>query len=288
MKLLFSEAQPEYAHYVFPYAVWAFLEAGETPGEAFGAGFLPSSRQLDRFYLSRSLRVALARYVPTSENRRILRKGSNVQCALVPRAEFQLDAGRRALCRRYIDRKFGPKGMSEERLHSLFNSPVTTHVLAFHDGAAEIGYATLYLEEPRLAFYYYAFYDLDHPNRSLGMLMMTTAVGLFAQRGCQHLYLGTCYTESARYKTQFAGVEFFNGCRWSQNPDELKFILRRQQRETETHLLEDADYQAGEWAWDLRTLADTSRFRCTASLKEGGFLRKNAGGKTANDGAIPG
>ncbi len=260
MKLLFSEAQPDYAHYVFPYAIWAFLEAGETPADAFAAGFLPSTRQLDRFYLCRNLRVDLTRYVPTSENRRVLRKGAGVQVALVPRTDFQFSPERRAFCRRYIDQKFGPSGMSGERLDSLFCSPVTTHVLVFREGTDEIGYVTLYLEGGHMAFYYYAFYALDHASRSLGMLLMTTAVGLFAQRGCQHLYLGTCYTETALYKTQFAGVEFFNGYRWSQSLAELKFILRRQQRLPEQHLLEDADYCTGEWAQDLRLLIGTSRF----------------------------
>lgn len=260
MKLLFSEAQPDYAHYVFPYAIWAFLEAGETPADAFAAGFLPSSRQLDRFYLCRNLRVDLARYAPSSENRRVLRKGSGMQTALVPQAEFLLTPGRRAFCRRYIDQKFGSGGMSDERLESLFSSPVTTHVLVFREGTAEIGYATLYLERERMAFYYYAFYALDHANRSLGMLMMTTAVDLFARRGLAHLHLGSCYAESALYKTQFSGMEFFNGCLWSQNLAELKFILRRQQGSPEQHLLEDAAYRTGEWAAELPALASASRF----------------------------
>jgi hypothetical protein len=265
MKLLFSEARPDYAHYVFPYAIWAFLEPGETPADAFAAGFLPSSRQLDRFYLCRNLRVDLARYAPSSENRRVLRKGSEMQAALVPRAEFLLTPGRRAFCRRYIDQKFGPGGMSDERLDSLFSSPVTTHVLVFREGTAEIGYATLYLERERMAFYYYAFYALDHANRSLGMLMMTTAVDLFARRGFGHLYLGSCYAESALYKTQFSGMEFFNGYRWSENLAELKFILRRQQGTPEQHLLEDAAYRAGEWGAELPVLASASRFRSVAS-----------------------
>jgi len=266
MKLLFSEAKPEYAHYVFPYAIWAFLEAGETPADAFAAGFLPSTRQLDRFYLCRNLRVELARYVPTSENRRVLRKGQGVQAALVPRADFLLTPERRAFCRRYIDQKFGPRGMSDEQLDSLFSSQVTTHVLVFREETVEIGYATLYLEPERMAFYYYAFYALDHAYHSLGMLMMTTAVGLFAQRGCRHIYLGTCYTESALYKTQFSGVEFFNGYLWSQSLAELKFILRRQQRTPEQHLLDDAEYRAGEWAEGLSLLASTSRFRGMSPL----------------------
>ena len=68
MKLLFSEARADYAHYIFPYAIWAFPEAGETPGDLFDQGFLPSSRNLDRYYLCRQVRVNLAKFKPSSEN----------------------------------------------------------------------------------------------------------------------------------------------------------------------------------------------------------------------------
>ena len=78
MKLLFSEAKADYANYIFPYAVWAFPEAGETPADLFNAGFLPSSRNLDRFYMCRHVRVRLAQFTPSSENRRILRKGEGL------------------------------------------------------------------------------------------------------------------------------------------------------------------------------------------------------------------
>ena len=85
MKLLFSEAKPDYGHYIFPYAVWAFPEEGESPSALFNHGFLPSSRNLDRFYLCRQVRVVLGQFRPSSENRRILRKGAGLAARLVPR-----------------------------------------------------------------------------------------------------------------------------------------------------------------------------------------------------------
>jgi arginyl-tRNA--protein-N-Asp/Glu arginylyltransferase len=263
MKLLFSEAKPDYAYYIFPYAIWAFPEPGETPADLFNAGFLPSSRQLDRFYLCRHIRVALGKFTPSSENRRIMRKGEGVAVTLVPRAEFEFTAARREFCKRYTDAKFGAGGMNYERLDSLFNSPVTSHVLLFTETATgtEVGIATLYLEGDRLAFYYYAFYDLAHANRSLGLFMMTTAAKLFAKRGCGHLYLGSCYSDSALYKTQFAGFEFFNGVRWSENLEELKFILQRQQQpELQQHLLEDEAFRQELVSETLSQLAAQSRF----------------------------
>lgn len=263
MKLLFSEAKPDYDHYIFPYAIWAFPESGETPADLFAAGFLPSSRQLDRFYLCRSLRLALTEFTPSSENRRILRKGEGIAVRLVPRAEFEFTPARREFCKRYTDAKFGTTGMSYERLDSLFHSPVTSHVLVFTDitSNTEVGLATLYLEGAKLAFYYYAFYDLAHPNRSLGLFMMTTAAKLFADRGCAYLYLGSCYSENALYKTQFSGCEFFNGYAWSRKLEELKFIIRRSQGELSQHLLEDLGYRETFLTSNLLRLAEQSPAR---------------------------
>ena len=263
MKLLFSEAQPDYAHYIFPYAVWAFPEPGETPADLFRGGFLPSSHQLDRFYLCRHLRVPLGKFVSSSENRRILRKGTGLAVDLIPRAEFAFTADRRDFCQRYLRERFGAKALSDERLDSLFRSPVTTHVLTLTDTVtgAEIGLVTLYLETPTMAFYYYAFYDLAWAGRFLGMFLMTTTVVRLAALGCEFLYLGTCYSENARYKTQFAGVEFFDGFRWTGNLAELKFLLRRGQGGINGHLLEEPAFREGFGASDLDALAAVSRFR---------------------------
>ena len=263
MKLLFSEAPPDYAHYIFPYAVWAFPEAGETPADLFRAGFLPSSHQLDRFYLCRHLRVPLRKFAPSSENRRILRKGTGLDVALIPRAQFDFTPARRDFCLRYLQGRFGTGGLSEARLDSLLRSPITTHILTATDSAtgAEVGLATLYLEPPTLAFYYYAFYDLAGVGRSLGMFLMTSAAARLADSPCEFLYLGTCYSERALYKTQFAGVEFFDGFRWTDNLMELKYLLRRGQGPVSGHLLEDLAFRDGFGATDLNTLAAVSRFR---------------------------
>ena len=220
MKLAFSESQPDYGHYIFPYAVWAFPEPGETPADFFDRGFLPSSRELDRFYLCRQVRVNLRQYRPSSENRRILRKGK----AFPPGSS----RGRSSTIRPSGGNSTRPIPTSSSartpcRMSGwirCFKGRMTSHLLLFTDAAsgAEVGAATLYLEPPAVAYYYYAFYDLNYYSRNLGMFMMTSAVALFAERGFDFLYLGSCYSRNALYKTQFAGAEFFNGVRWSGGP----------------------------------------------------------------------
>jgi arginyl-tRNA--protein-N-Asp/Glu arginylyltransferase len=270
VKLLFSEQKSDYGHYQFPYAVWAVPEAGETPADIFRAGFLPSSRHLDRFYLCRQVRVNLATFKPSSENRRVLRKNAGVKATLVPRAQFDYTPERRRFFKNYADLKFGRDVMTFERLDGLFASPIISHLLVFTDAAhgGEVGAATLYVQGREMAYYYYAFYDMKYHARNLGMGMMTTAVALFAEGGCAHLYLGTCYSQNALYKTQFAGVEFFNGFRWSSDLDELKFMLERDQKNDHHHLLETEEFREQFYGGSLENIARASPFGFKAAAGE--------------------
>jgi len=263
MKLLFSEQNSSYEHYQFPYAIWAVPEAGETPSDIFNAGFLPSSRNLDRFYLCRQVRLNLARFKPSSENRRILRKGAGIDVKLVTRDKYDYTPAKRDFFKTYADIKFGKDVMTFERLDALFNSPIISHLLVFTDvaGGNEVGVATLYVEGRELAYYYYAFYDLNYYARNLGMFMMTSAAAWFAERNFKQLYLGTCYSQTALYKTQFAGAEFFNGFCWSSDLDELKFIIRRDKKELTQHLLETVEYREEFYKGDLGKIAGASAFR---------------------------
>ena len=126
MKLLFSEHKADYGHYIFPYAIWGVPEAGETPADFFERGFLPSSREMDRFYLCRHVRVNLAQYRASSENRRILRKGAGITAVLQSRAEFEYTEERREFFKTYADIKFGKDVMTFERLDALFAAPIAT------------------------------------------------------------------------------------------------------------------------------------------------------------------
>jgi arginyl-tRNA--protein-N-Asp/Glu arginylyltransferase len=260
MKLLFSEAVPDPAHYVYPYAVWGFLEEGETPATAFAAGFLPSSPDLDRFYLVRQVRVPLPGWKPNSENRRILRKLADTQLQLLPRHEWRELPGDRLRWLAWAEQSFGPGVMHQQRLDRLMSSPVVSHILRLIETASgrELAVALLYLEPPAVAYYYYAFYDTSPEWRHLGIGLMTRAVEQFSAHGFRHLHLGTCYTESSLYKTQFDGVEFFNGLSWSNQLPELKHLVRTSLQGC--HRLETPEFVAFQNA-PLNELARASPFR---------------------------
>lgn len=228
MKLLFSEAQPDYDHYLYPYVIWAFLEADETPADAFEAGFMPATPDLDVFFMVRHVRVPIREWRPTSENRRILRKGEQVRCRLIPRAEFDYTEQKRAQWVSFAEQRFGPGIMTPERLDGLMGGPVISHLLEYRDEATgrELGTALMYLEAPRVAFYYYAFYDLDDRSRNAGLLMMTQLLEFGRNQGWDRAYLGTCVTTRALYKCQFEPLEFYNGMEWSRDVEELKRLNR--------------------------------------------------------------
>jgi len=263
MKLLFSETLPDYKNYVFPYAVWATPEAGETPHRFFERGFLPAAKEMDRYYLCRSLRVALAEFAPSSENRRVLRKCEGVTSRIVAQADFELTDEWRDFCLTYADIKFGKGVMTATRLSNVVHSKLTNHFLLFRDEAAnrDVGLVTLFLQPPHVAQYYFAFYDLNYYRKNLGMYMMTSAVKYFAENGFNYVYLGTCYTRNALYKTQFAGAEFFNGAFWSRNLKELKYLIARTQQPQTQHLFETEEYVHRFYDGDLGQLVERSVFR---------------------------
>ncbi len=245
MKLLFSEYDPDYSRYLYPYVVWAVREAHETPADLYAAGFHPVTPDLDRFTLCRQLRLPLPGFRASSENRRLLRKADGLRLELQPRAAFEYTTVRREAWLDFAHQRFGAGIMTGDRLDALLGGRVITHALLCRDSALgdrEVGVALMYLEPPRMAHYYYAFYDLKHANRSLGLSLMTLAVRYFQESGIGHLYLGTCYSERALYKVQFEGLEVSQGMGWSPRTESLRWQIRRDARAR--HLLQEPEFLA--------------------------------------------
>lgn len=256
MKLLLSEARPDYGNYVFPYAVWGFPEPGETPAECFAAGFLPSLPDLSRWYLCRQVRVRLSAFSPSSENRRILRKGAALSCILLERPDFKATPERLDFCHGYAQVRWSYPP-ARERIERIFASPLTTHVAHFTNlEGKEAGIVTLF-RDGATWFYSNAFFAPDAPPGT-GAYLMTELVRRLAEAGQGFLHLGTCYSRSALYKTQFAGMEFFDGSRWNADPKALKHLLARQEGAPSGHLLEDSAWQEAWVPEGLEALAQES------------------------------
>jgi hypothetical protein len=154
MKLVFSEFKHLHNKYIYPYVVWAFPEKQEKPSQIYNAGFLPSKKDLSRFYMCRNVRINLDKFEMNSENRRVSRKNENITFELVKRKDFKYDIEWQKFCANYAREKWGKNIMPENRLKEIFTNKITSHVIIFKDGEKPIGLVTLYLEEKKIMHYF--------------------------------------------------------------------------------------------------------------------------------------
>ncbi|WP_347900864.1 hypothetical protein [Pseudomonas purpurea] len=237
MKFIFSESNPDYKNYTFPYAVWAVPESAAEVVELYERGFLPSRKP--RFCLTRSTRIALDRFENSYRNRQTLKLCEDVEVTLVAISDFAMTDPIKAMCLQCAELRFGAGVVDEPRFTRILSPDNATHVMHFAISKETVGLVTMNVAN-QIAHYNFAFYDITLPKKSLGTFMMTTTINYFQARHYTHLYMGTCYGRNFLYKTRFQGFEFFNGAHWSSNIDELEFLIDRPQQAR--HLFESSDY----------------------------------------------
>jgi len=221
MKLYFLEEKAEYSKYKFPYRVYLKKQNGDDLNKIYNMGFLASRAKKDLFYLARGLRVDLAKFEKSSENRRILKKTKYMNLNIVDLKQFEYDFTIAKMGKDFYERRFGRKVMSANKIRWLFKKQVLSHVIVYKDQDKSLGYC-LVNKTDRILHYAYPFYDLSYFRRNAGMGMMLRTVIEAKKQGLKYLYLGTCYSKKALYKTQFKGCEYFTGWNWSSDIDKLK------------------------------------------------------------------
>jgi arginine-tRNA-protein transferase len=226
MRIFFSEHNKDYSTYTFDYAVYAEMEDPADLPEIYRRGFLPYSNDPDDhreiFYLARSLRVDLAGFSDSSENRRVDRKLDPVglKLTLNERNSFPADdPGFRHMCLEYAGKRFAGKAMTGERFDYILDRRVLTHIFTFTDpGDRPRGYVFAMIRE-HVLHYWFSFFD-HHILKDLpiGKWMMWRIIRWAAGGGLEQVYLGTCYGEKSLYKVRdFKSLSFFDGSGW--NPD---------------------------------------------------------------------
>lgn len=228
MKLFFSEHKPDYSHYLFPYQIWLLKEEGDEVEKIYGNGFLPMRNMPEVYYLSRNIRVDLRKFIVSSENRRILKKTAEFESRLIPMSDFEYTPAVQRLCKKYSDEKF-PGIFSAAAIKNRFSGEIYNYVFVFkRQDSTAVGYATCYISK-NIVQYAYPFYDLAYLKDNLGARMMLESIIWGKENNKEYIYLGSCYEEKSLYKTEFSGVEFFNGFRWSENLEELRELIREGQ-----------------------------------------------------------
>ncbi len=233
MRIFHSEFAHDYSAYAFGYQVHAELEPGEDAAEAYTRGFLPRSNDPSKtswFYLARSVRVPLASFSLSSENRRVLKKfDGTLTVHPMSREELKESAPFKELFLTYFKTRHGETVMSAERLEGILNTVLPLRAIRYEDAQGIAGYVLEATEGPYL-HYWYSAYRPDLAQSCLGLWMMTDALRRAQVEGRQHVYLGTAYGEKGRYKMNFTPLQYFDGEEWKEDMSTLKTLIANDAR----------------------------------------------------------
>lgn len=234
MKIFFSENQPDYTTYTFNYAIYCVKENQEELPAIYQKGFLPYTGNLsiekDIFYLARSLRVDLDRFVDSSENRRIARKAATLNIAIKVQKKTDLDINDPAFlsfCMEYAADRFSGNAMTSDRLQYVLSRETGSHLLTFYSEDQVYGYVFAAIEGNML-HYWFAFFDQTYlRSHSLGKYMMWRTIVWAKEQGLDHVYLGTCYGKHSLYKVRdHKGLSYYDGAAWKQDMNHLKDLCK--------------------------------------------------------------
>ncbi len=234
MRIFFSEFNSNYTTYTFGYAVYAITESELEIEEAYQQGFLPYSSDLsikeEIFYLCRSVRIALARFVDSSENRRVDRKFDDlkVEINLLNKSDLVDNKEFVDFCLSYAEERFVGGTMSRERLNYVLARQNGNAFLEFKVDGRILAYVLIGINGKSL-HYWYSFFDYTLLGElPVGKWVMWKTIRWAMEKELSYVYLGTCYKEKALYKVRdFKGVEFFVGEReWSSDVNLLKKLCK--------------------------------------------------------------
>lgn len=244
MRILFSEYNTDYSTYTFSYAIYCMKERQEELPAIYDQGFLPftgeQSLPQDTFYLARSLRINLADFKSTSENRRVDRKVQPLQIRMevIPKADFDITQPEfRKFCSSYAEERFSGGTMDTSRLQYILDRDMLTHIFTFRSEEKIYGYVFAVMEGDML-HYWFSFYDTAYMrSHSLGKWMMWKVIDWACEQSLSHVYIGTCYKEKSLYKVRdHKGAEFFDGKGWNTEVGLLKELCRTDEERKEKDL----------------------------------------------------
>ncbi len=230
MKIFYSEGRPDYSSYTFNYGIYCVKEHQNEIPRIYQQGFLPYSADLtlqhEIFYLARSLRVDLDRFVDTSENRRVDRKIAelDIHMSFFNKQELlNSEPDFLPFAQAYANRRIGSDHMTNDRLDYILRLNIGTHIFRFSREERSIGYVLTCFEQNCL-HYWFSFFDLAlMKSHSLGKWMMWKVINWCRKNDLAHVYLGTCYGQKSLYKVRdHKGLSFFDGQIWNTDMKLLK------------------------------------------------------------------
>lgn len=229
MRFFSSELGHEYAKtYTFGYCNYGVLEPGDKLSEMYERGYLPYSGSPDAkglFYMARSGRIHLPDWELNSECRRVTKKFDGIfMRETIPFEKFSLDAAFKRFWLDYFSRAHGTHVMSKERLETVLNFGVISHVGVYRDRAGKIGGYTLEVATDAMTHDWFHAWDASLDKSSFGMYILIDIGRAAKERGATYYYCGTVYGNSmgANYKTNLPHLEYWSGSEWIRDPKHTK------------------------------------------------------------------
>ncbi len=245
MKIFLSEYRHDYSTYTFGYTIYALYESRQDLDEIYANGFLPYTGNPDLeynlFYKSRGLRVDLASFTDTSENRRVNRKvleSLDIHFEIIPIEEFRDWDALLEFAKNYSEDRIGEHKMPPNRIEYIVKRPYLTHIIRFSHKDQIVGYILAVITDQAF-HYWFSFYDTVFISHQipLGKWLMWRCIHLAKEMNCQHAYLGNSYLPAALYKSRdFKSIEYYDGNGWS---TDLKKLHKLCNEDVEMRNLDD-------------------------------------------------
>jgi len=214
----------------------------------YGQGFLFTREDKGKMYQTRSIRINLSKFELSSENRRVLKKIEDLRFQIeeLPVKNYNWQIGK--LAKDFYETKFGKGIFSANKVKELLTTKHNFNILfqfvipseaegslsaaqkrdsstpSFQDSGrndTDCGYCICY-ENQSILHYSYPFYNLKSSISNLGIGMMLRAIIWAKENNKKYVYLGSAKDAKAKYKLQFAGLEWFDGKEWKTDLEELK------------------------------------------------------------------
>ena len=176
---------------------------------------------------TRSLRIDLSKFSPSSENRRILKKVEDIVLSLkqLPLSDYDWTIGK--LAKDFYDTKFESGIMSAQKIKEMLTERGESNfntLFCYEQSGKTIGYTIAYLDN-NILHYSYPFYNLSESPKDMGLGMMTKAIQYAKDNNIKYVYLGSLQRPNDTYKLQFEGIEWFDGKSWNSDISGIKDIL---------------------------------------------------------------
>lgn len=230
MKIYFEEHSAiDYAHYKFPYCVYAIKNPNDSYQEIYDNGFLPYTNDLaieeEIYYLARSIRIDLQTTLFNSKQKNVLNKFAKefdeerLSFTLIPKEHLSSNKVFLKWCLENAKNNF----LSPRRLQYILARPYLKKILAIRYNDKVLAYLFIVSEANNFLHVWYSFYDLSTTFNDFGKWILLQSLKWSNCHGFKYYYIGTCYSKSALYKLTLSPfTTYFNGKTWLPEISELK------------------------------------------------------------------